>query len=186
MKVTNKNTIIIGLLAVVALMVIAYAAFSTTLSISSSANVTSTWNVAFDTNSHTASPTTGAGGTTAPTGTVNYSNGNRTATVVASLHQPGDKIIFTLTIKNTGSLNATLGSTTLSNASGCSINSLVCTSSNGNIKITATNPAQSSLVASTGETTITVTAEFVNKGAGNTYNASETASVNVNVTATQA
>ncbi len=186
----NKSLLIGGLLAVIVLMAVGYAAFSTTLTISSSANVTSSWNVAFDTTKTSGTsvikPTTGAGGTTAPTGTVSYSNAGQSATVTASLHQPGDKIVFTLTILNTGTLNATLGNASLSNASGCTISTRTCTSSNGNIKFTASNPASSSLVASTGTTTMTVTAEFVNKSGGNTYNASETASVTVNVIATQA
>ena len=186
----NKSILIIGLIAVIILMVVGYAAFSTALTISSSANITSTWNVAFDktktSGSSVINPTTGVGGTTAPTGTVSYNASGQTATVTASLHQPGDKVVFTLTIKNTGSLAATLGNASLSGASGCTISSLTCTSSNGNIKFTATNPASSSLAASTGSTTMTVTAEFVNKSGGNTYNATETASVSVNVTATQA
>ena len=188
----NKSALIGGLLAVIVLMAVGYAAFSTTLTIGSSANVSSTWNVAFDTTKTSGTtvinPTTGAGGSTAPSGTVSYGNNGQSATVTAALHQPGDKVVFTLTIKNTGTINATLGSATLSNASGCSINTSnrTCTSSNGNIKFTASNPVSTSLAASTGTTTMTVIAEFVNKSGGNTYNASETASVTVNVTATQA
>ena len=186
----NKSALIGGLLAIIVLMAVGYAAFSSALTIGSSANVSSTWNVAFDTTmtsgTSVIAPTTGAGGTTAPSGTVSYGNNGQSATVTASLHQPGDKVVFTLTIKNTGTINATLGSASLSNASGCKISSLTCTSTNGNIMFTATNPKSTSLAASTGTTTMTVTAEFVNKSGGNTYSASETASVTVNVTATQA
>ena len=45
----NKSTLIAGLLAAIVLMAVGYAAFSTTLTIGSSASVSSTWNVAFDT-----------------------------------------------------------------------------------------------------------------------------------------
>ncbi|MBR3721101.1 MAG: DUF11 domain-containing protein [Clostridia bacterium] len=190
MNKKNKSALIGGLLAIIVLMATGYAAFSTTLTIGSSANVSSTWNVAFDTTKTSGTsvitPTTGAGGSTAPTGTVSYGNNGQSATVTAALHQPGDKVVFTLTIKNTGTINATLGDATLSNASGCTISSKTCTSANGNIKFTAENPAATSLAASTGTTTIKVTAEFVNKSGGNTYNATESASVTVNVTATQA
>ena len=188
----NKSTLIAGLLAAIVLMAVGYAAFSTTLTIGSSASVSSTWNVAFDTTKTSGTsvitPTTGAGGSTAPTGTVSYGNNGQSATVTAALHQPGDKVVFTLTIKNTGTINATLGSASLTNATGCTVNNSTrtCESTNGNIKFTAANPASTSLAASTGKTTMTVTAEFVNKSGGNTYNASESASVTVNVTATQA
>ena len=190
MSRNSKNYLIVGLFAVMIMMVVGYAALSTTLTIGSSASVSSTWNVAFDTTKTSGtsviSPTTGAGGTTAPTGSVSYANSGQSATVTANLHQPGDSVTFTLTIKNTGTIAATLGNATLSNASGCTISTRTCTSSNGNIKFTVSNPASTSLAASTGSTTMTVKAEYVNKSGGNTYNATETASVTVNVTATQA
>ena len=49
MNKKNKSALIGGLLAIIVLMATGYAAFSTTLTIGSSANVSSTWNVAFDT-----------------------------------------------------------------------------------------------------------------------------------------
>ena len=183
----NKNILIFSLLGVLIVMSIAYAAFSTALTISSTATINTSWNVAFDTTKTSGTgvinPTTGITGGTAPTGTVAYSDGQH-ATLTTTLNQPGDKIVYTLTIKNTGSIAATLSAPTLSNASGCSISGKVCTSSNGYLKITASNPASTSLAASTGTTTMTVTVEFT--GTVSNLSSGQTASVTIGLTATQA
>ena len=183
----NKNMLIFSLLGVLVIMSIAYAAFSTALSISSSATINTSWNVGFDTTKTSGTGviavTTGKSGATAPTGSISFTDAQH-ATITTTLNQPGDKVVYTFTIKNTGSLNATLTGASLSGASGCSINGKVCTSSNGYLKITATNPASTSLVASTGSTTMTVTVEFT--GTVSNLSSGQTASVTVGITATQA
>lgn len=184
----NKNVLIFSLLGVLVIMSIAYAAFSTALTISSTASIDASWNVAFDTTKTSGTgviaTTTGKSGATAPSGTLTYSDGQH-ATINTTLHQPGDKVVYTLTIKNTGSLDATLGNPTLSSATGCTISGKVCTSSNGYLKITAANPASSSLTASTGTTTMTVTVEFANVSVGS-LSSGQSASVTIGLTATQA
>ena len=107
----NKNYLIGALVAILIVMAAGYAAFSTTLNINGSSSINSTWNVAFDTTKTSAtsgviSKTTGFSGGTAPDGPVSYGNGGQTATINATLRQPGDKVTFTLTIESTGTIDA--------------------------------------------------------------------------------
>ncbi|MBR3209988.1 MAG: hypothetical protein IKF82_06980 [Bacilli bacterium] len=184
----NKNILIFSLLGVLVVMSIAYAAFSTALSISSTATINTSWNVGFDTTKTSGTgvitPTTGKTGATAPTGSITFPDAQH-ATITTTLNQPGDKVVYTFTIKNTGSLAATLSAPTLSSATGCTISGKVCTSTNGYLKITAADPASSSLAASTGSTTMTVTVEFPSVSVSN-LTSGQSASVTIGLTATQA
>ena len=184
----NKSLVIAGLMGALVIMAVAYAAFSTALTINGTATINSSWNVHFDTTKMSGTsvitPTTGTGGTTAPSGTVSYSDGQH-ASVSATLNQPGDKVVFTLTIKNEGSLKATLGALTATPGATTSCSGLVCTSSAGHIKITISNPQSTTLNATNGSTTMTVTAEFLNTDVSSLAG-SETANVTVSFNATQA
>ena len=177
----NKSTLIAGLLAAIVLMAVGYAAFSTTLTISSTANVSSSWNVAFDT-----TKTSGTGVVTtagsATGGTISYSNNGQTATISETgLTKPGDSATYTLTIKNTGSIKAALGTPVLTGTS-CEVSGLTCSSSSGHIKFTVSSPASSTLAAGA-STTMTVKAEFPNTAVSSST--TETASISVSLTATQ-
>ncbi len=178
----NKNILIGGLLAIVLVMAVGYAVFSTLLNVTGTANVTSSWNVGFDTTKTSGTgvitPTTGLSGAAAPTGSITYPSA-QSATLNASFQQPGDKIVFTLTVKNTGTLKAKL-STPVLTLSGGNVSGLTATK--GNIKFTVAL-GSTSLAASTGTTTLTVTAEFVN----NTLSSSttESASLTIALNATQ-
>ncbi|MBQ9011469.1 MAG: hypothetical protein IJ093_02350 [Bacilli bacterium] len=192
----NKNLIIGSLLAIVLVMTVAFAAFSTQLSITSSATTTANaWCVGFDktktsTTSGVVATVTGKNAanttmSTAPTGTVAYSgtacgtNYQPTATLTTTLNQPGDSVTFTLTIKNNGSLKAALAAPTLS---GTGLTGSGLTRTKGNIKFTVTAPATTLATAAT--TTMTVKAEFVNNTISS-YTSTETATLNVTVVATQ-
>lgn len=184
----NKNIIIGALICIVVIMAVAYAAFAQTLRISGSASINSNWNVAFDTSktsstSGVIAKTTGFSGGTAPDATLSYGGNGQSATISATLRQPGDKVVFTLTIKNTGTIAAKLGTPSVSGTN-CSTSGLTCTTSSGHIKFTVGNPASSSLAASTGTTTITVTAEFPNTTVSSST--TENASITVTLNATQA
>ena len=182
MNKTNKNLIIGMLLAIVVVMGVAYAAFSTTLTISSTANVSSSWNVAFDTTKTSGTGVVSTAGS-ATGGTISYSNNGQTATISATgLTKPGDSATYTLTIKNTGSIKAALGTPVLTGTS-CTVSGLTCTSTSGHIKFTVTSPASSTLAASTGTTTMTVKAEFPDTAVSSST--TETASISVSLTATQ-
>ncbi|MBR3199183.1 MAG: hypothetical protein IKG27_04125 [Bacilli bacterium] len=106
MESKHKNALIGALLAVVFVMAVGYAAFATTLTINGTASISSSWDVHFDNTKTTVTPTTGTGGTTAPSGTISYSSDNLTATLTANLIQPGDSLVYVLTPHNYGSIAA--------------------------------------------------------------------------------
>ena len=164
MESKHKNALIGALLAIVLVMAVGYAAFAQQLTINGSASITSNWHVGFDTTkTHdvpgAVTPTTGANGTTAPSGTVSYS-GDQTATISATLNQPGDKVVFTLTIENTGTINARLNNPVVNlTSAGPDENEAPLVTKEGNIIFTVTAPTPTTINAD--ETaTMTVTAEF--------------------------
>ena len=168
MNAQNKNILIGGLLAIVLVMAVGYAAFATQLNITGTASITSNWDVHFDSASQVSGDVVAAktfSGGSLPTGTLTYGSGAAplTATVHADLNQPGDSVTFTLRIINAGSLNATAATPTLS-GSGFDINGLVATK--GHIKFTVTAPATNPLPHTSGNTTtMTVKAEFIDTNA---------------------
>ena len=99
----KSNNIIMGVLvAVVAVMGVAFAAFSTTLSINGTASISSTWKVTFA--AGTCSNTTQKDSEKASTGTVSVSG--TIATITANMASPGDVLTCTITAKNEGTLPA--------------------------------------------------------------------------------
>ena len=164
MNAQNKNILIGGLLAIVLVMSVGYAAFATQLNINGTATITSTWDVHFNSAAQVAGDVTPAktfAGGSLPSGTLTYASGDKplSATIHADLNQPGDTVTFTLRIINAGSLNATAATPTLS-GTGLTINGLVATKNN--IKFTVTTPSPNPLPHTTGNTaTMTVVAEFI-------------------------
>ncbi|MBQ9011467.1 MAG: hypothetical protein IJ093_02340 [Bacilli bacterium] len=188
-KHDTKNILIGGLLAIVLVMSVAFAAFSTQLTINGTSTINSNWCVGFDSSQTTAyTATAGITGGTKPTATMTYGGSTcqtsykTTATLGATFLQPGDKVVYTLTIANKGSLAATLGSVKVDNVTKTS----TFTTTKGNIKFTVGMPASSSLDASTGTTTMTVTAEFQNTTNLSSYTTAETESITIDLTASQA
>ena len=104
----KKNNIIIGsLLAVVLLMAVGYAAFSSVLNISGTGSITSSWNIKI-TNvevSNTVGDASDGEGTTFE---------DLTATINSNLVSPGDSITYDVTVRNDGSLDAVLTDINLS------------------------------------------------------------------------
>ena len=102
MSKRKKNNIIIGsLLAVVLLMAVGYAAFSSVLNISGTGSITSSWNIKI-TNvevSNTVGDASDGEGTTFE---------DLTATINSNLVSPGDSITYDVTVRNDGSLDAVL------------------------------------------------------------------------------
>lgn len=161
MESKHKNALIGALLAVVFVMAVGYAAFAQTLTITGSASIDSNWSVHYDTSRTTGTGivdvTMGTGGSEYPTGSITFSD-QYNAVLTATLNNPGDKVVFTLTIVNDGTINATLGTPVISTSDeGASVDNLVYT--HGNITFTVTSPVSSSLTAGN-NTTMTVTAEF--------------------------
>ena len=95
----NKKKIIIGAMcALILVMVVVYAAFMTRLTINGTGNITSTWNI--EITNITSSITGTAYNITEPT----YNGAN--ATFNAGLNKPGDKIEYSITVTNNGSVDA--------------------------------------------------------------------------------
>ena len=119
MESKHKNALIGALLAVVFVMAVGYAAFAQTLNINGTATITNAsenWNVHFDKSQTTANAVAtsiGIGGTKNPSGTIGYSNSDHTATVNATLIQPGDSVEFTLKVLNEGSITADINDFTV-------------------------------------------------------------------------
>ena len=98
----KSKGIIIGVLcAVIVFMSIGFAALSSQLTINGNATISDTWNVQI-TNIEKKEASTGATATSDPTYTATTANFN------VSLKEPGDYAIYTVTVKNTGSLDAVL------------------------------------------------------------------------------
>lgn len=98
----KSKGIIIGVLcAVIVFMSIGFAALSAQLTINGNATISDTWNVQI-TNIAKKESSTGVNETSQPTFTATTANFN------VSLKEPGDYAIYTVTVKNTGSLDAVL------------------------------------------------------------------------------
>lgn len=143
----SKNLVIGMLCAVICVMAVAYAAFSTTLKINGTAGISSSWNVAIETITCEKSPATNA----PETGIV--ATGNKVSSTVATFEmsfvQPGDNATCTVVYKNTGSLAATLSHTVVG-AEGTEAIEWTLTGTDGTQE----------LAAETGTHTITVKATY--------------------------
>ena len=191
METKHKNILIGALLAVVFVMAVGYAAFAQTLTINGSATIDSTWDVHFD-----GSKTEGAGivdaeagleGATAPDGgRISYTDTNHKANLSATLHQPGDKVTYTLTILNTGSIDAALHEPVLTVEGATAGTGL--TQSKGNIQFTVQGLAEgTSLPNTSGSTTVKVIAEYIDSAGGNTTSGTrQSATATITIDAYQA
>ena len=94
----SKRTVIIALCIAIFMMAVGFAAFSTTITIDGTANVTSDWNVVF-TNIAVISKTDGATSKSA-------NASGTTATFDVGLISPGDNIVYEITVENQGTLDA--------------------------------------------------------------------------------
>jgi len=95
----KKNMIIGGLLALIFLMSVGYAAFATNLNISGTAN-TSSWIIKI-TNIREKTKTSGAD-------TINTSYTDLSASFSSTLTKPGDSITYEVTVENQGNIDAVL------------------------------------------------------------------------------
>ncbi|MCI9585458.1 MAG: DUF11 domain-containing protein [Bacilli bacterium] len=105
----NKNALIGGLLAIVFVMAVGYAAFATQLNINGTANITSNWDVHIQ----NVEATNTVGTATSKSITPDFANlpeGTKTLTASfeTDLVAPGDAITYTVTVKNGGTLDAKL------------------------------------------------------------------------------
>lgn len=170
MENKHKNALIVALLAVVLVMAVGYAAFAQQLTINSTATIQESsgdktnWKVEFDqaktTGVGVVDATTGNGGSVAPEGTINFSDGSN-AQINATLNTPGDSVKFTFTVVNYGTINATLGTPELSLSAGADEDEEDNSVTYNNIIFEVTNPVKSNLAGGNNDsTTFTVTATF--------------------------
>ena len=181
----NKNVLIGGLLAIVLVMAVGYAAFATQLNINGTAEITSKWDVHMVDGTTTPASTMG----TTPTGTLTVAEGGLAATFSASLTSPGDTVTFTVPVKNVGTLDASLSGITLSSdTEGMVVDNvgLTAVSKDGNIKYTVTSPGTATLTKETGTANLVVKAEYVNKADGQTNAQNVSAQLKVALTYAQA
>ena len=119
----NRGSVIAIVAALVVAVIslgVAFAAFSTTLNISGSATVqASSWDVYFTTTATNGtkpgSSTDMPGGTIAPTGTTNNATASIVATTFtwsANFKSPGDRVVYTIYVKNGGNYNAKVSNIT--------------------------------------------------------------------------
>lgn len=138
----DKGLLIVMLSVVVIVMAIAFAAFQSTLNINGTSTIASTWDVSFDEGSSSCEEG----------GSVIFS-GDNTAILDFDLEIPGDSVTCTLTVQNTGTLDAKLTAITPTPSGDAPITFTV-TPSNDDL---ATRPV---LVRTNGTETITVTATY--------------------------
>ena len=103
MEIKHKNALIGGLLAVVVVMAVGYAAFSQALIINGSASIDSNWQIRII---DIAASTTGSGVNSG----VEVGSDYLSASFNASLTSPGDTVTYTITVENQGTINAKLSS----------------------------------------------------------------------------
>lgn len=117
MKNKRKNMLIAVLLLVVLLMSAAFAAFSSNLNITGTSTVDNSWNVKItnielkESSLDKSNPYGLAESpSTSPSGGVNPTYTDTTATFYSTLGAPGDSITYVVTIQNTGTVNAIVDS----------------------------------------------------------------------------
>ena len=185
MESKHKNALIGALLAVVFVMAVGYAAFAQQLTINGSAEITSTWDVTFDETktggAGVIDATAGIASGKTPTGTVGYDNGNHNANISATLYQPGDTVLFTLTIKNNGTIPATIGAPTVAMDGDEADEPLIARK--GNIQFTVT-AADTKTLNQNDTVTMTVKAEFISSATS--VGDTTSANVTINMNASQA
>ena len=113
----KRNYLIIALCAILVVMGVGYAAFSSLLTINGTANISNSWCVGFDNTQTSAMQITkGVSTGTQPTGSMSYSGTACGSTLQpnsslnAHFYQPGDQIEYTLTITNKSSVTAAIKS----------------------------------------------------------------------------
>lgn len=166
MRTRHKNMVIGVLLGIVLIMVIAYAAFAQQLTINSTSNITSTWDVHIQsvtvknssgTSSNVTTPEGGVSGASYPY----VSTDGLTATFYAELRSPGDTMTYTVTVINNGSLKAKLV--------GCNWDAATsAVADTGYIRYSKICPANNSVVNAGATQTFDVTTTYYDNTMGQT------------------
>ena len=137
----QRNYIILGLCGVLLIMAVGYAAFRTQLNIKGTSNITSEWEVLI-----TNIQSQVINGTPTDAETPNHTE--TTANFSTNLYSPGDKMRYTVTVENRGSIDAVLKTIEKTD------------SSNEAIIFTINGIEQGDTLKSKGTTTFTVDVEY--------------------------
>ena len=168
----SKNLVIGMLCAVICIMAVAYAAFSTTLKINGTASIASNWCVRIkDAPTCTKTPVTGgAADSVVATAT---KNSDSLATVDMKFTQPGDTATCTITYENCGSLDANIAH--------------VVTGAEGTaaIKFTVTGTDGTTALLKGASHNVTVKGEYLSTVTGQPEESAKTATLQIVSTATQ-
>lgn len=167
----RKNVIMVALCVMIAVMAIAYAAFTTTFNVNGTINASGTFAVTFQTGG-SCTATTKVGADT-PSGTVTATAGATTATITANLYTPGDVVTCTIPVKNTGNLRAKYVSSTVSNS---------LTASSTPIAVTVASSTGTNAIAANGASNITVTVKYNYTGTTQPTTTSKTFTITSNYT----
>ena len=161
----KRNYLIIALCAILVVMGVGYAAFSSLLTINGTANISNSWCVGFDnTKIDTMQVTKGVSTGENPTGTMTYSGTACGSTLQpnsslnAHFYQPGDQIEYTLTITNKSTVTAAIKSILVDNESVTSNT----TKKKNNITYIVEMPAKTTLDVNE-STTMKIIAKFQNE-----------------------
>ena len=155
MKTKQKNIMIAGLLGIVLILGVAYAAFQTQLNIQGTSSINSKWETKIlsvtpnktATNSGTAQ---NPNYTTAGDISHSITNNGSTINFQTALIAPGDSVVYTLVAKNNGTLNAALKTITKTD------------SSNPAITFTVAGIAENDVIGANDTKTFTVTVAYAN------------------------
>lgn len=191
----SKNMVIGMLCAVVCVMAVAYAAFSTTLNVTTTATVASNWCVKVKSASCTPAPV--QGGATGVTANATTSSDSLGATLTMNFVQPGDSATCTVVYENCGSLAAAISHQAYS-VIGESANKLTAngegvatyqTAEDG-IEFTISGLTAGTLSPKTaqadgGTATITVVGKYLDVAAGQGNATTKTAAIRVSSSASQ-
>lgn len=142
MEESHKSSLILILLALVFVMGIGFAAFTQNLNITSSASISSTWDVHIE-NIEVASEINQGKNISATVG-----NDKLSANFKASLMIPSSAVTYNITVKNSGNISAKLNSIIFDN------------SQNDAIKYTYSNIAKDDIIESEQTKTFSVTVSF--------------------------
>ena len=180
----KRNYLIIALCAILVVMGVGYAAFSSLLTINGTANISNSWCVGFDNTQTSAMQITkGLSTGTQPTGSMSYSgtacgtNLVPNSSLAAHFYQPGDQIEYTLTITNKSTVTAAIKSILVDNESVTSNT----TKKKDNITYIVEMP-ESTTLAPNASTTMKVIAKFQNETdvTGNVNGETKTIEVKIN------
>ena len=168
----KKNILIGGLLALILVMAVGYAAFATNLNIEGTSSIDSKWDVRILSVTPNATATcsdTSQPSTCTTKGDIAHSitNNDLTATFSTSLVSPGDTVTYDIVVKNNGTLNAELSTLTKTDTN------------NPAITFTTSGLDEDDIINAGESKTMTIVVTYVNDTEGQGQPASTTSTLSI-------